>query len=75
MSNELKSDDNMIAALLRERASLVVRGLDDRVAQVDEQLRLRGHVVKDEDRGTSASDDSSKPTGRQAKPRSTAAGS
>ncbi|WP_432135152.1 hypothetical protein [Streptomyces sp. bgisy154] len=36
------SDDPMVAALLREREGYVTRGLDDRVAQVDEQLRLRG---------------------------------
>lgn len=31
-----------IRALLQERRGYVVRGLDDRVAQVDEQLRLLG---------------------------------
>ena len=31
-----------IAALNRERAGLVTRGLTDRVKQVDEQLRLLG---------------------------------
>jgi hypothetical protein len=36
-------DDNMIAALKRERASYVARGMDDRVAQVDEQLAHYGH--------------------------------
>src|SRR5690349_9950305 len=40
---EAQSADPMVAALLRERAGLVQRGLDDRVAQVDEQLRLRGY--------------------------------
>jgi len=38
-----QTDDTMIAALLREREGLVQRGLKDRVAQVDEQLRLRGY--------------------------------
>lgn len=37
-------DDNMIAALKRERALYVSRGLDDRVAQVDEQLAHYGHT-------------------------------
>ncbi|WP_157251042.1 hypothetical protein [Nonomuraea typhae] len=37
------TDDAMIAALLREREGYVQRGMDERVAQVDEQLRLRGH--------------------------------
>jgi len=32
----------MIAALLEERRGYVIRGMDDRVKQVDEQLRLRG---------------------------------
>lgn len=36
------ADDPMVAALLREREGYVTRGMDDRVAQVDEQLRLRG---------------------------------
>lgn len=35
-------DENMISALLRERAGYARRGLEDRVAAVDEQLRLRG---------------------------------
>lgn len=38
----MATDDPMVAALLREREGLVQRGLADRVAQVDEQLRLRG---------------------------------
>lgn len=35
--------DPYIGALLDERRGYVVRGLDDRVAQVDEQLALRGY--------------------------------
>jgi L-lactate utilization protein LutB len=31
-----------IDALLEERRGYVVRGLDDRIAQVDDQIRLRG---------------------------------
>lgn len=38
------TNDPMIAALLRERAGYATRGMDDRVAQVDEQLALRGHT-------------------------------
>jgi hypothetical protein len=34
--------DTMVEALLHEREGYVQRGLDDRVAQVDEQLKLRG---------------------------------
>lgn len=44
MSEEPQSTDSMVAALLREREGLVQRGLDDRVAQVDEQLAMRGHT-------------------------------
>ncbi|MFF5977169.1 hypothetical protein ACFY7C_37355 [Streptomyces sp. NPDC012769] len=43
MSDEPLTEDTMIAALLREREGLVQRGLDERVAQVDEQLKLRGY--------------------------------
>jgi hypothetical protein len=42
------TEDTMIAGLLREREGYVQRGLADRVAQVDEQLALRGYTVPDE---------------------------
>ncbi|MFJ8081969.1 hypothetical protein ACIQ6Y_15295 [Streptomyces sp. NPDC096205] len=48
MSDEPQTEDTMIAALLREREGLVQRGLKDRVAQVDEQLKLRGHKQRAE---------------------------
>lgn len=35
--------DSYVDALLEERRGYVTRGLDDRVAQVDEQLALRGY--------------------------------
>jgi hypothetical protein len=35
-------DENMIAALKRERAGYAARGMTDRVAQVDEQLAYYG---------------------------------
>lgn len=57
------TEDPMIAALLRERAGYVQRGLDDRVAAVDEQLQLRGHKPEPA-RGTAASD--TKPRARRA---------
>jgi hypothetical protein len=38
----MATEDPMVAALLREREGLVQRGLTDRVAQVDEQLKQRG---------------------------------
>lgn len=37
------SNQNMIDALLVERAGYERRGLTDRIAQVDEQLRLHGY--------------------------------
>lgn len=36
------TDDGMVAALLRERDGYVRRGLPERVAQVDAELRRRG---------------------------------
>lgn len=43
MAERKVRDENMIAALKRERAGYVARGDDDRVAQVDEQLREYGY--------------------------------
>lgn len=37
------SNDPLVAALLREREGYARSGLDDRVAQVDEQLAWRGY--------------------------------
>lgn len=36
-------DERLIAALKRERAGYLARGLEDRAAQVDEQLQIHGH--------------------------------
>ncbi|MFF7521244.1 hypothetical protein [Streptomyces pseudovenezuelae] len=46
MSDETpKTDDPMVAALLREREGYAGRkGKEDRVAAVDEQLQLRGYT-------------------------------
>ncbi|WP_460067381.1 hypothetical protein [Streptomyces sp. YKOK-I1] len=58
----MASIDNMLAALKRERAGYESRGLDDRVAQVDEQIALlRGD------------DEQDGPQGRTAAPQQTAA--
>ncbi|MET7321329.1 hypothetical protein [Streptomyces sp. NPDC005549] len=38
------TEDPMVAALLREREGCVQRGLDARVAAIDEQLKARGHT-------------------------------
>jgi hypothetical protein len=40
------NDPAMIAALLRERDSYLRTGREDRAAEVDEQLKLRGHEVE-----------------------------
>lgn len=61
------TEDTMIAGLLRERAGYVQRGLDDRVAQVDEQLKLRGYEPPAGDKGEPAkpSTRSTPPKGRR----------
>lgn len=58
-------DENMIAALKRERAGYVARGDEDRVRQVDEQLAHHGYEPEDEQ---------SEPQGRTAAPQQTADG-
>lgn len=42
--------ERMVAALLVERHGYMVRGRDDRVAQVDEQLAFYGHRSKNGDK-------------------------
>lgn len=42
--SEPQTDNTMIAGLLRERDGYARRGMDERVAQVDEQLRRLGHT-------------------------------
>lgn len=69
---EPETTDPMVAALLRERAAYVGRGLDDRVAQVDEQLRLRGHTPDKTEGGDTP--DNASPKGRQAPARRTTKG-
>jgi|SRR4051812_20653901 hypothetical protein len=54
-------DENMIAALKRERATYIARGLDDRVAQVDDQLKHYGHNPATDD----TADEKAAPKGRQ----------
>lgn len=70
---ETPRDDRMIAALKRERAGYVARGLDERVAQVDAQLELRGYSTEAaESKDTEPRSDP--PKQRQAPPRRTAKG-
>lgn len=61
-----KTEDPFIAALLRERVGYVQRGLTDRVAQVDEQLKQRGYTPSAAERAGSE-----KPEGRSARTRQT----
>lgn len=66
MTDAPQTEDPMVAALLREREGYVGRGMDDRVAQVDEQLKLRGH--EPQAAGNSApSSRSTPPKGRRAR--------
>lgn len=48
------TEDPFVAALLREREGYVTRGLDERVAQVDEQLKLRGFNPRNAPKNTKA---------------------
>lgn len=56
-------DENMIAALKRERATYVARGDDDRVQQVDESLKHFGY----EGEQNAVVDPAGGPAGRTAK--------
>lgn len=71
MADEPQTEDPMVAALLRERAGYVQRGLDDRIAQVDEQLKLRGHTPPDTQRKDAPAGRSTPPKGRRAPGKST----
>lgn len=61
----MATEDPMVAALLREREGYVGRGMDDRVAQVDEQLRLRGAEPPADGKGSKPTDRSTPPKGRR----------
>lgn len=67
------TEDTMIAALLRERDGLVQRGLPERVAEVDEQLAIRGYtpeataVKPPPAKKTEAAVKAAPPKGRQAR--------
>ena len=63
---EPQTEDPMVAALLRERAGYAGRGMDERVAQVDEQLKLRGYEPPADDKPAPASR-STQPKGRRAR--------
>lgn len=71
MSDEPKTSDRMIAALLREREGLVRRNLTDRVGEVDEQLKDRGYVAPEETDET-AEPAKSPPVARKPAPKRTA---
>lgn len=59
----MQRNENMIAALKRERAAYVAHGEEDRVRQVDEQLLHYGYVPAGQDPVT---DETSGPKGRTA---------
>jgi hypothetical protein len=62
----MATEDPMVAALLREREGLVQSGLTDRVADVDEQLKLHGYEPADETAGAAKpSSRSTPPKGRK----------
>ena len=67
MSEEPQTEDPMVAALLREREGYVGRGMDDRVAQVDEQLALRGHKPPADEKAGAPASRSTPPKGRRAR--------
>ncbi|MFM9652762.1 hypothetical protein [Streptomyces galilaeus] len=67
MTDTPQTEDPMVAALLRERAGYVARGMDDRVAQVDEQLRLRGAEPPADDKTPPPASRSTPPKGRRAR--------
>jgi len=68
MADEPQTEDTMVAALLREREGLVQRGLTDRVAQVDEQLRARGaEPPADDEASAKPASRSTPPKGRRAR--------
>lgn len=60
----MASNDNMIAALLRERATYVTQGKTDRVRQVDQQLEYHGYEPE--------ADQEKEPQGRSEPPQQTA---
>jgi len=66
MTDAPQTEDTMVAALLREREGLVQRGLTDRVAEVDEQLKLRGAEPPAEGKSAKPASRSTPPKGRRA---------
>ncbi|GAA4999503.1 hypothetical protein [Streptomyces siamensis] len=62
----MATEDPMVAALLREREGLVQSGLTDRVAQVDEQLRLHGYKPTADGKSSAPTSRSTPPKGRRA---------
>lgn len=72
--NTPKTNDPLVAALLRERAGYVTRGMDERVAQVDEQLKARGYQAAADDEGAEETGAGEQPKERRTPPRRTAKG-
>jgi len=61
------ADDQYIAALLEERRGYETHGRDDRVAEVDEQLKARGYKEAGQKRAAAAKPDAA-PKGRRSAP-------
>lgn len=72
MAENRPRNENMIAALKLERAGYVARGLDDRVAQVDEQLKFYGHTVEVSEQRAASQAEDEQPKRRGRPPKSTA---
>ncbi len=67
MSHDIESTDaQYIEALLVEREGYARFGRDDRVAQVDEQLKLRGYRAAAQERAAAAP--AAAPKGRRSAP-------
>lgn len=61
----MATEDPMVAALLREREGLVQSGLTDRIASVDEQLKLHGYKPPTAEKASAPSSRSTPPKGRK----------
>jgi hypothetical protein len=69
----MPTDERRVAALKRERAGLVQRGLDERIAQVDEEIKAYGgEVPGSETKEPAAPEPKTTAAGRGRKPQATA---
>jgi hypothetical protein len=68
----MPTDERRVAALLRERAGLVRRGLDERVALVDEEIAAYGGEPPPPAEAKPAAEPKAPASGRGRKPQATA---